>query len=353
MMTQLPSTTHHSHQRGFSLVEMLFAIFILGIGVVSVAALFPVGLTQQQRSADAVIGPTIANNAMELIRTKVSADDFGYLNLTPGGPYEDGYLTIQGDFKWRRPSFVLADTTIVDQLGASRPVSAGSINLFQNANTATELPYNDIKWGAAPPAIIISQEERYFPAQSTELIAAGTTGRTPPQYAWDCMFRRFQGKMYVAVFVYRISTTGGEPVPFQVRTGMPIMPHYRALNGSGNAGNPWPLGTEEIPGTYPGDPINLNPLDPPDDQWQLPGQWLLDQNNVFHRVLAGRRNDVDGPVRLQRPVQESRFFRAVLSQDFSTDDPVFELWYIPSVVIDPNIGREYRLSPIYATVKEL
>ncbi len=35
------------------------------------------GLTQQRRSADDILGPTIANNALELIRSRVSPDDFG------------------------------------------------------------------------------------------------------------------------------------------------------------------------------------------------------------------------------------------------------------------------------------
>ncbi len=56
---------------GFSLAEMIIAIFILGIGVISVVSLFPMGLTQQRRSTDAILGPTIANNALEVLRSKL------------------------------------------------------------------------------------------------------------------------------------------------------------------------------------------------------------------------------------------------------------------------------------------
>ena len=36
---------------GFSLIELLLAIFILGVGVISVAAVFPAGIIQQRRRA--------------------------------------------------------------------------------------------------------------------------------------------------------------------------------------------------------------------------------------------------------------------------------------------------------------
>ena len=61
---------------GFSLIEVLMAIFILGIGVISIAALFPAGIAQQRQSVDDVIGPIVARNAMAVIRSHVRADDF-------------------------------------------------------------------------------------------------------------------------------------------------------------------------------------------------------------------------------------------------------------------------------------
>ena len=36
------------------------AIFILGIGIISIAALFPAGIAQQRRSLDDVTGPVVA-----------------------------------------------------------------------------------------------------------------------------------------------------------------------------------------------------------------------------------------------------------------------------------------------------
>ena len=37
---------------GFSLVELLLSVFILAIGIISVSALFPAGIAQQQQTTD-------------------------------------------------------------------------------------------------------------------------------------------------------------------------------------------------------------------------------------------------------------------------------------------------------------
>jgi len=381
-------------RRGFSLVEMLFAIFILGLGVISIASLFPVGLTQQLRSTDAIIGPTIANNALEVIRGKVSADDFGWFDDTgdiwiydpagsppvttdsryPAGTFGPG---IQGDWSWRRPAFYFGDgedDQDLDQFGNNRYISAGSINLFEGLNigtsaadTETELPYNSIKYYSggpvSPPRIIITQEERYFPQRSTEMF--GNNGFVdPPQYVWDCAFRRFEGKIQVAIFVYRAQVTGGEAGSFRVNNfqngpgnDLPLLPHFNVLDGSsGSADDPWSAGsgtlTEDdalLPGTDPGDPLNLNSFD---DGWQAPGTWMLDQYNTIHRVMSGRRNGEDGPVQLLRPARELHFTRPVYPIHPDEGTAVWELWYIPPVVIDQN-EREWRLTPVYLAVREL
>lgn len=64
-------------RRAFSLIELLMAIFILGIGLISIAALFPAGIALQQRAEDELNGPIVASHALEVIRGRLSGDDFG------------------------------------------------------------------------------------------------------------------------------------------------------------------------------------------------------------------------------------------------------------------------------------
>ena len=64
-------------RRGFSLIELLMAIFILGIGLISIASLFPAGISMQQRAEDEINGPIVAQTALEVLRGRLSAEDFG------------------------------------------------------------------------------------------------------------------------------------------------------------------------------------------------------------------------------------------------------------------------------------
>lgn len=380
MKTLLANVAVSKARKGFTLTEMLFAIFILGIGVVSIASLFPVGLTQQQRSADAILGPIVANNALEVLRSKVSPDDFGYSNIfNSAGPFDDVYTTIETDSRWRRPAFYLSDVNnVTDNLGINRDVSAGSIDLFYgtqysgaDAHTVTELTYSKTKFPIVqfpdPPHIVIAQQDRYWPQQPA--IRPVGTNAVPPQYVWDCAFRRFQGRIQVAIFVYRVQSVGGEAPPYRVAenpidNNLPPLPHANLLDGSStypdyewgpdlDPSNP-PGTTRDVffVGTEPG-----TPYDPYiyDQGWQAPGQWLLDQNNNIHRVLSGRRNSNDGPVELTRPAPAMPPV-AVYSFGSDLSFTVIEMWYIPPVTTgftETGAAIQWNLTPVYIAVREL
>ncbi len=254
--------------RGFSLVEMLLAVFILGIGVISIAALFPAGISLQRQATDDVVGPIVAKNALATLRSKLSQDDFGGYNdfgLVPSyiGPDIAGTIStaggqivpqVNGDWAWMRPGFVFdsantpQDDSAIDVfsagytrrggVGAATPALPPTLPqnayatetpdgvLFKANHALFGIPYNPKKYplftdrdAAAQlnpvsqhmiePLVTFTQSERSWP-QGPANYGVTTPSGVVPQYYWDCMFRRNGGRVQVAVFVYRVNAPGGE-----------------------------------------------------------------------------------------------------------------------------------------------
>ncbi len=432
--------------RGFSLIELLLAIFILGVGIISISAVFPAGIVQQRRAQDDVLGPVIAEAAMSAIRSKAGQSDFGTFEefgiKTPAtfavlnGAFPNTWLrggdefTQRGDWPWLRPSMAVVPAGVAadsqDYFGdidlfSARFVRASnfapdypsSANLDWQIGKTTELrlsngfpvigdeyaagdlggflfgvPFNRSKFDffgiSEDPLVTITQEERFWPAGT-----GYEAGRNRPGYVWDCMFRRFQGRVQVAIFVYRVkvgAAAGGYAVAQDAgnsvydRDGLrPAMP-ARAdffMSVAGSSYRPLtPYGADLTTGGVPGlddfDRVEIigtgpqfnepNPtLDPYFEGWQAPGQWLLDPSNRIHRVAQGRRNKRQGPVRLARPIPSqapsSAIWNPATAEGGPYSDPdviqtatdeVRSLWFVP-----PVDRRGVSLTPVYVTVRDL
>ena len=444
-----PSTASRGRRgrsRGFSLIELLLAIFILGVGVISISAVFPAGIVQQRRAQDDVLGPVIAEAALSTIRSKVGQSDFGTFEefgiYTPAtfaaldGDFPNTWLrggdefTQRGDWPWLRPSMAVVPAGVaadsrdyfgdIDIFSARvardsvfAPEYPGSSNLDWQIGKTTELrfsngfpvigdeyasgdvggflfgvPFNRSKFdffgNLEDPLVTVTQEERFWPAGS-----GYETGRNRPQYAWDCMFRRFQGRVQVAIFVYRVNVggaAGGYAVAQDAgnnaydRDGLrPAMP-ARAdffMSVAGSSYSPLtPYGADPTPNAPPNlddfdraevigtDPQFNEPnptLDPYFEGWQAPGQWLLDPSNRIHRVTQGRRNKRQGPVRLARPIPSQAPSSAIWNPATAEGGPYFDpdaiqtetdevrsLWFVP-----PVDRRGVSLTPVYVTVRDL
>ncbi len=68
--------TKPRHRSGFTFAEVMFAVIMLGIGSIMVAAIFPVAIQQTQNTADEAFAAQLARNAIQLITNATTADQF-------------------------------------------------------------------------------------------------------------------------------------------------------------------------------------------------------------------------------------------------------------------------------------
>lgn len=231
------------------------------------------------------------------------------------------------------------------------------------------------------PAAYIMQHERTWPQ------GAGTR-TSPAQYYWDCLFRRFEGRIYVAIFVYRVAPPGGEPRPYstarasvnpavlgqpQGNANLPPLPVTLRLDNAANQGGSqftWGVvgsdGTQifppkDIPSSATGaTDTGAGSAFRPDSQcdaWQLPGQWIFDRFGNVHRVIGGRRQQSNGPVRFAQPMTTAPRNPAVVGgfPDAGSSTPsvpgspnIDQIWFLPGRDANGN-----TLIPVFCTVQEL
>ena len=151
----------------------------------------------------------------------------------------------------------------------------------------------------------ITQEERQWPSDAVN-----------PKYYWDCMFRKVNGVVEVAIFVYRIlgdvpgglvdADSDGFTYPGSRR------PHGVWLGGDCEAAE-LPLDDHEhflrsgqrvVRGLKNEDsPFDTDAPDYMNRQWQVPGQLILDEFGGIHRVI--RADQLQAQTKWSSPPQSS------------------------------------------------
>lgn len=119
-------------RRGYSLVELLFAVFILGAGLAMSAVLFPAAIRQNKTSFNDSIGTMICKNAIAAAASRITPSDFtaGASTYTiladendKTGQRHDTFLSIQGQHwpTWRQDSDVADGGQIRGYILLGRP----------------------------------------------------------------------------------------------------------------------------------------------------------------------------------------------------------------------------------------
>jgi len=143
-------------RRGFSLVEILLSVFILGIGMIMVASVFPVGANWTRQATEETVGQVIAQNAESVIMShyRAGGDLNGYLipnyANVPTNPNTILKNTVDTPFKLQAlPGFAVDAPTATDALGKplnlqgktvpvrERAYQFGASNPFPAANPTT------------------------------------------------------------------------------------------------------------------------------------------------------------------------------------------------------------------------
>ncbi|MCA9289770.1 MAG: prepilin-type N-terminal cleavage/methylation domain-containing protein [Phycisphaerales bacterium] len=364
-MTNPTRSIRRTTRPGFSLAEVLIALFILGIGLISIAAIFPAGIIQQRRASDELMGPVVAANAMSILRQKFTAADFGtFEEFNFAQPQ-----LVRGDWTWGRPGVITQDVVIDQQF-----VPAGSVDLFwrgSDPNMLREIPHNSFRYGAWEninrPHIFVTQQERYYPMLDRPLVDNPVfPSDYRPEYVWDFMVRRHEGRILVAIFVYRASLPGGETVQYVAGEALPRFTVFEDAADQWDAPyighSDYSPDFTEVPGLDPsGSGINRIVAGDPWFDWQADGQILLDQFDFIHQVARGRRSANDDGVALVKPVRPAPkrpgynwtpfVQNGFINPNVETvyyENVVNTIWHLP--ITDVN-GIELR--PVYVSVEEL
>ncbi len=195
-MSPQMTTTRHA----FSLIEVMMAVLILGLGLLGLGAIMPVVVKQQRQGADWVQGTMAAQSAMatvqgnarinaEFWRTWAQTKPTSTIGLTP--PERDfGNLIPEGSRWW----VVRADAlTGSIALGPSRSIEAFNENVFQKQ--PVQIPLADRVYPTASAGVV---KPNFVFDMAVRRLAPRDLTATPPAVPEGA------SKVQVAIFVRRV-----------------------------------------------------------------------------------------------------------------------------------------------------
>ena len=200
------SFRRRSRRRGFSFVEVMFAVIIMGVGFIMVAAMFPVAIQQTRLTVDESAAASVARGAAPMVE-KVAELRFEFNPATPPGPtYATGPLLVATDL-WLQPNDPAVSPPMkppvavaTDGLAAMPDLDPGD-SLFARGKVVSlrderiyqggDYPLRDTMWGQLQRGSLINQ--------------------TDPRFGWVVLYRR--DRTYRDV---RSPTAPFPPGPFQI-----------------------------------------------------------------------------------------------------------------------------------------
>lgn len=354
--TLLHSTTAHrlESRQGFSLIEVLIAIVVLALGLLGLAAVFPVVVGQQRRAADLVQGISvdrsieayIVNHGM--LSSPPVNGQVGSVSLLATATNRRGWHVLSADQDWSpRGDWVLTTASNAANGGIAIDPTTGNMVLGNGSVTGT---------GNGQGFIKLPVTERLMPRPFSS--------DQQPQFVWDMVARRIipageaipagltqselavyraRQPIQIAVFTRRLDTgirVGPGQTLSDVLTGpSPALPlgidagGVPTLNGTGNYSaisqfaykafvNPTPP-----PGASPGDYITIDTANSDasvtnvlSNITQL-GQRFVDDSGVVHTVTQVFEAGATTVLKIDPPVSGEVLSRPVTTMLFTPQVP--------------------------------
>lgn len=161
-------------QAGFSLVEVLFAVLILGIALLGIGAMFPAVIREQRLANDSTFGVLVARGAEDYIR--------GHARL--GRDFWDYWATLGQSTR----------TNASDDPRALLPTGTWAPLGVSPSNGAAVL--GEINIGTSPAddfRVTIPLSDRLYPTSPGGGSAASVRETAGPGFVWDLAIRRLDG----------------------------------------------------------------------------------------------------------------------------------------------------------------
>lgn len=165
----------HSNRAGFSLVEVLISIFVLALGLLGVAAVFPAIVRQQRNASDTVQGVSIQRSVEELLKGNAKLREKTVItpitngvNISPRGwSLLAGNAGFSTNGSWNEAALITADTPT--DTGVSINTSNGTMHMAWPTIGTISLPI----------------AERLIPRPQS-----GGLSNIQPRFVWDFIARR-------------------------------------------------------------------------------------------------------------------------------------------------------------------
>ena len=197
--------TPNSSPSGFSLAEILIAIFVLSIGLIMIAAVFPVAAKWTAQDAQTSVAQVIAKNAVEQIKLQFLAGGGLPLNNPPAAP-----LTGYGPFAYA--------------FGTPQPVPFGTAQSY--STSANFAPSALDPAPAAPTVAPVAPPDSYYWSAVIVPAASGYAGVSPNS--------QVNNVYTVYVFVFNKGEPGNTfaaPAYKPVSPGPTLLPMQVSQNG--------------------------------------------------------------------------------------------------------------------------